>query len=287
MILSINGAISTPSPRYVNQEIIIGIDSSKTNSAIAVADYTGEIIDYIELNGSQDGTTENDTLVLCQNHRTVLTEIFSGAKPIIVGIEDIITKRDGRQENGMTVHMSRFKITAVFMSFIFFFQDKFGITPELVNNQAWKSAVLPAEYRRRDIGKGSLAYFKSINSKYQNCSDDVTDSICILKYLCIIHKVRKLHKIKEPEIARYKSSVYLVSTSFVPKGSTVQFEYNESMSLLQNVGVISNRLGTEKGKVGCASVRTNCLSFGDIYAYCRGSFNEKEERLQLVVVNGG
>lgn len=144
MVVSINNSIADViMARYSGREVTIGIDSSKTNSALAVGDETGKIIDIVELNGANDGTTEEAVLKLCMKQRQVLQSLFNGAHVSAVGIEDIITKNNGQKESGITVHMSRFKITAVFMSFIFFFQESFGVTPELINNWEWKHAVLP------------------------------------------------------------------------------------------------------------------------------------------------
>ena len=65
LIVSINGVPTDYFiPRYVGQEIFIGIDSSKRNSAIAIGNKVTEVIDYIELNGCQDGTREEDVLYL-------------------------------------------------------------------------------------------------------------------------------------------------------------------------------------------------------------------------------
>lgn len=285
MVVSINNSVvDTVFPRYSGREVTIGIDSSKTNSALAVGDETGEVIDVIEFNGANDGTTEEAVLALCVKHREALKTLFSGARVKLVGIEDIITKNNGQKESGITIHTSRFKITAVFMSFIFFFQESFGITPKLINNWEWKHAVLPEQFRTRDIKKGSLAYFRSIGSKYGGYSDDVTDSICILKHLCNKCGVTKAYKIKDIETAKHRYQMILTPENFeVTSSETKLFEYNRDFTLKQNADAMSNIVG--RGGVAEAVVRTEGLELSDIYRYCTGSFKHREEYLKLIVVS--
>ena len=56
----------------------------------------------------------------CQRQRQVLKEIFKGSNPKIVGLENIITKDTKSKEIGITMHLSRFKITAVFSTWFMF-----------------------------------------------------------------------------------------------------------------------------------------------------------------------
>lgn len=299
MILSINNqrVYDIVQPRYAGKELIVAIDSSKSNSAMAVADNRGNLIDYIELNGKTDGTAEEDTLHLCQVERETLKVIFQGAKFKYVGIENIITKRtekkktgnssqDNRQgRNGMTEHESRFKITAVFMSFISFFQDNFNITPELINNWSWKASILPEQFRHKDVHKGSLEYFKSINSKYKYCTDDVTDAICILMYLCKIHNVKTGVEIKEPELSSFKHKVILTCKSFKTNRKEELFYVNENLTLEQNINTMSSRIGNDPHCVAVAEIRTAWINWDDLYKYCCGTFSKRELVLKLIVVN--
>lgn len=282
MIVSINNQpVDFIQPRYAGKEIMVAIDSSKSNSAIAIGDQNGNLIDYVEINGKNDGTSETDVLHLCQHHRQVLTKLFADSTPTIVGIENIITKDSDNKIAGISIHMSRFKITAVFMSFISFFQDTFDITPTLVNNQSWKAATLPEEFRKRDYAKGSLAYFKSINSKYQYCSDDVTDSICILEYLCQINGIEKGFKIVAPEAERYTFKHYIMSHRSNIRARHKKFLYNDSMTLEQNAVVMANAL--QEDEYGLASLQINLLSVEEIYSLCTGHFKNKEDYVVLVV----
>lgn len=286
MILSINNKVSEPRPLFSGQKIIIAIDSSKSNTGIAFADEYGNELSYIELNGETDGTEQEDTLRLCKAEREALKIILQGSEPVIVGIENIITKKSKSGRTGMTEHMSRFKITAVFMSFISFFQDNYNITPELINNWTWKSHILPAEFRTEDIGKGSLAYFKSIHSKYQYCSDDVTDAVCILRYLCMIHKIKNVRKIDGPEACKFKYNICIVNKTFkFDCSDEVEFIFNEELTLDQNVKVMSNYISNKRGVIACSIVPTKWFNLTDIYKYCAGNFHNQELVLKVVVFN--
>lgn len=276
---------SIPTPRYDGKEIVIGIDSSKRNSAFTVGDMSRHVLDYYEFDGSQDGTTERDTLLLCQKQRDALKVIFANSKPKIVGIENIITKVTPGKRTGMTEHESRFKITAVFMSFIAFFQDTFDITPELINNWTWKTTVLPEQYCSKKYDKGSLAYFKDIGSPYRNCSDDVTDSVCILEYLYIKHGINARIKIRNAEVSRYEHAAVIVQKDRLLNYASTLFEYNKELTLEQNATVMSNAI--DKCNVGVALVPTTWFSWEDIYKYCKGKFNSHEDEVKLVVQRKG
>ena len=283
MIVSINSLpVNVIQPKYVGKEITIAIDSSKRNSAFSVGDANCNLLDYYEFNGKEDGTSQQDVLVLCKEQRKVLARLFEGATPKIVGIENIITKKsdDEQYSGGIRHHDSRFKITAVFMSFISFFQDTFDITPELINVGTWKKTVLPEEFRKRDIGKESLAYFKSINSPYQYCSDDVTDSICMLEYLRIVHGLKRGFQIINPEAPRSEYQMCLANTKLQPANKKI-FIYNESLTIDQNAVVMSNNITNKE--IAIAEVKTSAITIEDIYNYCTGSFNKREPKLQLVV----
>lgn len=282
MILRVDNKIVHPAmPLFEGQDIAIGIDASKSNTGIAIGSMSGELLHWIELNGKDDGTTEYDALRLCKDHRDTLKVLLKGANVRIVGIEDIITKVTKGRETGMTVHSSRFKITCIFASLITFFQDNFGITPTLVNNWTWKSHVLPAKYRAKDIGKGSLAYFRDIGSPLGSCSDDVTDAYCILLYLYQTAKIELGIRIKGAEVSKKAHKAVLISDIEDFKLDARNFILNPEMTLDQNITAISNNVET----IGKARVKVKDLELSDIYKYCNGKFNQYEEELTLWVIN--
>ena len=275
-----NSPISEPMPLFEGKEIIIGIDSSKSNSALCVRDKYRNILKIIEFDGKNDGTREVDTLNLCVKHRAALKVFLQNSKPILVGIENIITKKTPGKESGITIHESRFKITAVFMSFISFFQDNYGLTPELINNQSWKAATLPEKFRSREYDKGSLAYFKSIGSPYGNYSDDATDSICISEFLCDLHGVSACREILEKALSKREYTLYVVPKGFALRGH-VQFVYNREFTLKENADVMSNAIADNQ--VASANIPIDVLTLEDIYEYCRGEFSYNSQEVTVAV----
>ena len=177
---------------YEGKELIIGIDSSKSNTGIAVAEIEDNVIkevSVLEVNGEFDGTSEEQCFFLCTSIRKFLHNTFKNSFIRLVGIENVITKqfkdRFGKYTGGMNQHMSRVKITSVFSEINTEFMESFQKVPMLINNQAWKSAILPAEFRTADNKKGSQLYMASLNPKYAGYSDDATDALCILMYIFI------------------------------------------------------------------------------------------------------
>ena len=281
MIISINNKVEQYcTPRYKGQRITIAIDSSKSNSGIAIGDAMCELKDIIELNGEEVGTTIPETLDLCKDQRDFLKVLLEGSKPVLVGIEDIITKHQG-EVSGMDIHTSRFKITAVFMSFISFFQDTFGITPILVNNQEWKSTVLPAEFRTRKYAKGSKAYLKSINSPLGEYTHDATDAACILEYLKMTKMPSKGYEILGAERSRvkFKIGIYTKDRSVQPTHKKYLPNYN--LTLEQNLIVMANNLKYKD--IAYIDFDVTKIPIDMLVKFCRGSFKRNEPIVRIMV----
>lgn len=143
MILSRNGKV-TPCYEsiYAGKKLIIGIDSSKSNTAIVTCNEFGEELDDFEISGA--GSNVN-VYQLAWDTRNALKVLFKGADIMAVGIENIITKKEDGYK-GIEVHQSRAKITCVFDNLIFFFQEFHGIMPILINNWDWKVSELPESF---------------------------------------------------------------------------------------------------------------------------------------------
>ena len=275
MLLSKNGfVVGMYEPSYTGKKIAVAIDSSKTNTAIIGGDVDGNVLDDYELNGKED----KDVLLLCKQERAALKSLFEGSKIQLVGIEDIITKKYDREKGSpMDIHMSRFKITAVFMSLICFFQDVHQVTPELVNNQHWKTTVLPEEYRKRTHHKGSLDYMKDIGSKYANRKDDVTDAYCIYQFLAREHGYRNVVAIEEPCAAsrEYHCGLYPMDTG-IPS-TAKQFVYNPSLTFKQNCDTMIYHMGL-KDEYGYAKVKVSDLTMEEIYEHAAGKRHQRYEQ---------
>lgn len=285
MLLSYNSSrLVNPYPLFQKKSIHVSIDSSKTNSALAVGDSNFNLIGYIEMNGANDGTSKEDTLRLCYNERKALQVLFQGADVLSMGIEDIITKKDG-SGSGIDYHLSRFKITAVFMSFITYFMDKYNLEPILINNQEWKSSVLPKELNTRDVHKGSREFIASIHPRFSNITDDASDAICMLMFMKKKFKDLAVTKIMLAELPRHEYVYKLLSGNYDFKSDVYKFEANHEIGLVENMNVVSNTI--DDNAIGVFRWNVNDLSLSDIYTYVYGKHDLMEKEVIVCVQNKG
>lgn len=273
-----NGRRYEPDMEYSGKRIMIAIDSSKTNSCMTVSDEFGKRLNDYELCGEP----KDDVLMQCQWERKCLSTILAESVPIIVGIEDIITKKeDGKFSAGIETHQSRFKITAIFMSFICFFQDMFNVTPELVNNWAWKSTVLPEQYRTKEHYKGSLDWHKDRGTPLANRNDNVTDSDCIMEYLKIIHGVTKIDKISD--VIENTTNYYqlAICSGKYDVGGIREFKDSKLLTIKDKASYVANRL--EIGEIAYVRIDIYSCTPQQVYSLCYGKFDRKEEEVILLV----
>lgn len=270
--------------RYSGRHIAVAIDSSKTNTAIAVFSNTFKPLDVIEFGG----TDEKDVFVLAKKQRDELRFLFEDATISDGAIEDVITT--DRDDNHMNYHHARLVLTAVYVSLIVFFQDEFNVMIQPIANTAWKRAVLGAEgLNKRNIYKGSVEH---ISKKYPQWVvgdkvDDVTDALCIGEYLGILRGasgelIEDLPN--QEELAKYhaKYRLYPISTKLT-EGKGIEFLYNPNLSLDGNARLITNRIPEDK--YGYTKVDTNNITLEDIYQFAVGNshFDERTEKMLLVV----
>lgn len=236
MILSKNGYyVEYYEPSYSGMNVIVSIDSSKSNSAMFVASSNGVILDDYEISGAGGDV---DVYKLCWDTRKQLANLFRGAKVQLVGIEDIITKKG--KHTGLETHQSRAKITAVFNSFIAYFQDHHDIMPVLVNNQAWKSYVLPEEYRTRAHDKGSKDWLYDIGSVYGERTDDICDAYCILQFLKGNYHISVIESVDNIDLRDVPYKFYVMPKLYGPEELMREFKYNPDFMLMDNIKTIAN-----------------------------------------------
>lgn len=247
-------------PSYGNKKILVGIDSSKTNTGIAVGDEYGNVLDDYEISGAGKST---DVYDLCAFTRLQLGQLFKGAKIVRVGIEDIITKHE-KGYKGLEVHQSRAKITAVFNNFMFFFEECFGVRPDRINNWTWKSSVLPEQYRSKDHDKGSRDWFNDLNNRWAGRKDDVTDAICVLMYLYKTTDIKHRYEIKETVPSNVPYNIALVPLSLDVSSNSLEFVIDNHDTLEHNIETIANRI--EQGQVGNIVVDINSIPIDWIYS---------------------
>jgi hypothetical protein len=269
-------------PSYGGKKIVIAIDSSKSNSAIVVGDAYGNVLDDYEISGAG---SETDVYDLCAITRTQLKSLFCGADILMVGIEDIITKKE-KGYKGIEIHQSRYKITAVFDNFIFLFEEFFGIRPRRINNWDWKTGILPEEYRKRNHDKGSKDWFNDMGNRWSGRKDDVTDAVCIFMYLFKINKIKTTYTLKEtsPTSVKYNIAIMPVRVA-IPNGAK-EFVIENSDSLEHNIATIANNIS--QGQLGVLKVKTESIPIEWIYSdklkySTKMSYQRVERELLLVV----
>lgn len=271
-------------PTYSNRKIVIGIDSSKSNSAIAVADEFGNILDDYEIDGAGG---DIDVYDLCAFTRTQLKSLFRGADILLVGIEDIITKnykgfddkgndknykgssdkRSGKKYShvsGLDVHHSRHVITAVFDNFIFLFEEFFGIRPIRINNWDWKVGILPEQYRTREHHKGSQDWFNDLGNRWAGRKDDVTDVVCITLFLFKKKKIKAVYEVKETAPATVAYKFAILPISYPINDNVKEFVINNTDSIEHNLDAIANR--SDVGRVSVVKVKLSSIPMSMLYS---------------------
>ncbi len=265
-------------PAYVGKKIVIGIDSSKSDSAFMVGNEYREIIDDYEIIGAGSSI---DVYQLCWQSRRELKSLFEGADIIAVGIEDIITKKE--KNKGLDIHMSRAKITAVFNNFIFYFQEYHNTMPFLINNNAWKSSVLPEEYNKKEIHKGSKVWMDTIGGRWAGRNDNVTDAYCITMYLYDLINLSVRYRIDEPLMCSKKFEWAVLPLSTTMPDRSKEFEFNKRYSVEKCVETIAANL-TKSDSYGYMIVDLKELSDSLIFSErLLGQYDRKVERVKIVV----
>lgn len=262
MILSRNGErVSEYTPEYGGKKIVIAIDSSKSNTAIVIGDTEGHVLNDYEISGAG---TETDVYDLCRDTRNALRQLLHGADIQLIGIEDIITKKESGY-SGIEIHQSRAKITAVFNNLIFFFDEVFGIMPRFVPNQSWKHSVLPEEYRKRTHKKGSKDWFDDLGNRWAGRKDDVTDAVCIYIFLMKTEKIEVEYSVKEtkPAECSYTFGIFPISfESYLKNYKKFRIENNDSVE--HNMDTIASQL--EQGEYGYFLIDIGLLPIDWIYS---------------------
>ena len=250
-------------PEFIGMDIAIGIDSSKSNTAMIVGDPYGNILSDFEISGAGEDV---DVYDLCKVTRDNLKSLFEGANIMAIGIEDIITKKEKGKENrgyaGIDIHTSRAKITAVFNNFIFFFEDYYHMRPDRINNWAWKSAILPEAYRTRDHDKGARDWYRDRGLPYGSRKDDVADAACIYQYIVQQKKFKPIVRVYNIEPKTVNYDFYIVPQNFISPGC-IEFKCDNNCGYIDNMNTIANKLKPDE--VGIMQWPLDRLEIEDIY----------------------
>ena len=281
MRLYINGALkmdiqsveqySGLTRRYYGMQLDVGIDQSKSHTAIVVQSVDDTVREYIEILGEGGAT---DVFDVCAFTRRAINQIFEGAKFRAIGIEDPIEKNVGfRDKNGnfikgnqaMSTHENRIKLTAIFSNYMFLFYDLAGFHPTRVNNMDWKGTVLPAEYRTKQHTKGSLDWHRDNHTWLANTNDNVTDAECILQFVRRPYKDAKIfYEVQGKELPLY-AYTYAIIDSVDPKQIQYKcYSYNSTYEFKDNLNFVANRLS--QGSVAVIQMRVDDLPIDAFYS---------------------
>ena len=244
---------------YGGKNILVSIDSSKSNTAMFVWDEYGYPIDDYEISGAG---SDIDVYDLCWQTRIELEKLFRGSNILRVGIEDIITKKEDGYK-GLEIHQSRHKITAVFDNLIFFFQIYHNQTPRRINNWEWKSHVLPEEFRSKSHKKGSKDWCAYMGNRWANRKDDVTDAYCIGLYLLMTEKIESVYKLESTEPAKFDYDYGIFPTQFPVPVNAKNFLIKNSDTLIHNIETVANYI--KEKQPGCIKVPMEMLTIDDVY----------------------
>ena len=259
-------------PDFRGKHICIGIDSSKSDTGFVVGDCNKNFLGAYEFLG---GGNDVDVFDLCRVIKEQLDILLTDAFVELVGIEDIITKvqkdKYGKKTTtGLETHTSRMKITAVWTRFIFYFQDR-GDKIQLINNQAWKAAILPDGFNTRAMGKGSFEYFRTIGHPYGQLNDNVTDAACILKYLWEQNEITVFHEITQPLQFIGKKALGIYPMTFDTNIYMKLYQYNPNFEFMENIDTMCQLLESKYAfAVTVAPIKS--IPVDVLFKCCKGKF---------------
>lgn len=269
--------MTPPSLNYTG-DIVVAIDPSKSNMAVVVGDPGGEIISIVEMSGNLWKTPKAamDTTDYCIDAKDFLRQYLAGANLYRVGMEKAITKK------GMEHHLTNMVLTEVRSMLLNLFKTEYGLrdVDVEVNNWSWKHAILPDGYRSQSE-KGSVRYFLEYlnDTTYINYfEDDVTDAVCIYKYLTMETKKTYAIVCREDEPTT-KDIRIQISPNHVDVLGNRQFRYNPTFNPAQNAKYFANR----STRNGICKVDLKALSMSDIYTYASGFTTIPNDDIRLVV----
>lgn len=253
------------SPFQYGGEVIVAVDPSKTNMAMAVGDPWGVVLTYVEISGKGCDTTE-----YCTDFMDFISQYLSLTHPIVFGEEQAVSYK------GMQYHVSQMVLTEIRANLLQMIKSRFSLKPIEINNWTWKHAILPEGYRGQKE-KGSKRYLEQFG--FTGVTDDVTDAICMYLFLQKNQPKKPEPFCDHSEPCVLKHDIYIYSSDAInlPDGFWT-FKYNPKFSLEDNVNYYVNR---SRGN-GYLLVPASALTLDDIYTHCCTAHGPSEE-LKVVI----
>jgi len=239
--------VTKAEPMFVGQTIDVAVDPSKAHSGVVIATADDSRKVAIECLA---GGGNVDVFEACAEIHEFFATLLHGSIIRLAGVEDPITKsydvvnKQGKRVRvnpGMETHENRLKLSAIFTTYMNVLRLMAHHEIMRVNNEAWKKAILPPEFRKREVGKGSNLWLPTIEPGYTGYDDNITDAGCILLYLRQATKAEKVickRKVEAVELSlcQYSFAVYDYADYHRPV-----YVYNTMLSFKDNVVYVANR----------------------------------------------
>lgn len=239
-------------------ECMVVIDPSKTNMAVLIGDYAGNVLSVIEFSGNnrRKGPAQ-DTTEYCLEVRKFILEYLSNCNVTLVGVEQAVGYE------GMNHYRSSLVLTEIRANILGFFRENMGVQVIEINNWSWKAGVLPAGYRSQSE-KGSKRF---ICDTYPNTiwtqffEADVTDVLCMYWYML---QTGNTHNIvcQSVEQPRVNFSYYFEPARIVTNIREVV--YNDVYSVMDNCHYYVNRIFDPF----CMPTPASSVPIDIIYGHC-------------------
>ncbi len=262
-------SVARVEPMFTDQVIDIAVDPSKSHTGIVIATADDSRKVAIECLA---GGSNVDVFEACAEIHIFMNTLLKGSTIRLAGVEDPITKDSYRvkDKNGKTVrinpgmetHENRLKLSAVFTTFMNVLRLNANHEIIRVNNNEWKASVLPAEFRTRDVGKGSNIWLPQVEPGFAGYDDNVTDAGCILLYLRKEYKAEKIvckKQITGVELSLYKHDFVITDNCM---SEYPRFVYNSMLKFEENLAYVSNRV---KGGLGIIEIPVSEIPVSVIY----------------------
>ncbi len=218
-------------PLSTTGQVIVGIDPSKTGMGISIEAMNGQYLRLFEISGKGSKRTTGD---FCGLVTKFLSELLSPEQVALFGQEQVILPRDGY--NAMVILN---EIRTNLKNFCMVHLRKECLE---INNSVWKAAILPQQYRKKSVYKGSYLWITSKFPMWGFLTDNMTDAMCISYYIKMtyVNSVPVYCSASEydPKSPPY---ILIVGHDAVTSLTAEHFTFNPEYSLEDNAAFYNNR----------------------------------------------
>lgn len=256
----------------VTGPIIIAIDPSKSGMGITIGRPSGEIVYFLEFSG-----TGLDTTQYCLEFKYFLAQFIKDAELIALCYEQmVVVKSNNKNFSYVAIDVLNEIQSYIKLFYTELKHNKNELYP--INNQVWKHAILPKEYRIKNLKeKGSKLYLETISDYFKNVSNNITDSYCIfMYYITTLMTHQDIYPIREE--TNLRAIAYICTEDTIPENAK-QFKYNPKISVEGNMGYVANRCLD-----ACYADITQLLAVKDVYRLPT-NFGKSNKNFYIVINN--